>query len=491
MIKKMKSIQSKNITPTNSNHFPFFQKESGNNFFNGNGKSFFNSNAIQAKLIVDRPDDPYEKEADAMADKIVERNKTFDHSKNYSTSFFNGSNTFLQRECSNCEQEEKLQKKENENEQDSPRDERLRKPIFENEAKRTELIQPITNGTLIQRAEKGEEACARYEKGEVEKSHTEKGYLDKDAFFPTAMSLISKPGELIIADFGVDWGSVKDSAKSDPFLQSWIQAFEDNPDYSLEIRGYSDCTGVERHNEFLRKRRATKIFQLLNKSRSRVISYIAAPSTDYLVGNEDAGSRAINRGVAIRFSRSFAYPPDTIEVDKPKPPKPKPKTPIETPGTQDCDTQQVEALARGFTLAKKMVHAALGEFDNDALLEKYFGKDALAHRYHIEANFVEISSGLNWDPTFECEEAGSFWCKGAVARTVPVVGWHIHICPSAIAKGDDYLARTIVHEAAHAFAFLFIPDNLCEGGWPSSKSTEDAETNADCYGEFAGDALKI
>jgi len=126
--------------------------------------------------------------------------------------------------------------------------------------------------------------------------------------------------------------------------------------------------------------------------------------------------------------------------------------------------------------------------DDENLLAKYFGKDAVDHRYHIKANFAEILGGLNWGPTFECEDADSWWCDGAYARVLPIIGLHIHICPSAIARGDDFLARTLIHEAAHGFAFLFGED-ICEGGCPPSMDTEDAESNADSYGEFAGDAL--
>ena len=72
-VKKMKSTQSKNITTANSNHSPFFQKESSNNFFEKNNNPFFNASSIQAKLTVNQPNDPYEKEAAAMADKVVQR----------------------------------------------------------------------------------------------------------------------------------------------------------------------------------------------------------------------------------------------------------------------------------------------------------------------------------------------------------------------------------------------------------------------------------
>src|SRR6185437_10045122 len=106
----MKSIQSKNSTPANSNHSPFFQKESGHSLFVKNEKPFFNASPIKAKLTVNQPNDPYEKEADAMADRVVQRlsNKSFADS-NYSTPFFKKPDSTVQRKCAACEQEEKLQ----------------------------------------------------------------------------------------------------------------------------------------------------------------------------------------------------------------------------------------------------------------------------------------------------------------------------------------------------------------------------------------------
>lgn len=353
-----------------------------------------------------------------------------------------------------------------------------------------DVFHQSSSSNVLQKKTAEKAQCPSYETGELEKSRTQKGHLANDVFIPSTMSLINRQGDLIIADFGVNWGSVKESTRNDPVFQQWINAFENNPEYSLEITGYSDCSGFELYNDFLRKRRAKKVFQLLDKARARVNSVSAAPENEYLIDNADAPSRAINRGVAIHFTRTFSYQPDIIDVDKPKPkPKPKTKPQTEKVDTEDCDKSQVDALSRAMPLAKKMVRAALGEIENEHLMKKYFGKDAMKHRYHIKQNFVSILDGLKWGPTFECEDSDSWWCDGAVARVIPIVGLNIHICPAAIANGDDYLARTLVHEAGHGFAFIFIPDDLCEGGWTGS--TTDAEDNADCYGEFAGEALKL
>ncbi len=146
------------------------------------------------------------------------------------------------------------------------------------------------------------EDCAKYEPNEIKDSRTQQGHLSTDVFLGS-MSQLNKKDHIVIADFGVDRGSVKDSAKAEPFLQQWIDTFENDPDYWLEIEGYSDCVGVEHHNDDLRHRRATKVFQLFDKARSRVRFHKAAPANEYLLDNGDVLRRSINRGVTIHFGK--------------------------------------------------------------------------------------------------------------------------------------------------------------------------------------------
>ena len=154
----MKSIQSKTSKPANSNHLPFFQKESNN--YLTNEKPFFNASPIYAKLNVNQPNDPYEKEADAMADRVVQRlsNKSFADS-NYSTPFFKKPDSTVQRKCAACEQEEKLQKKEDDDESDLLKGNLQKKPIFESNA------EPPDDDENVQRK------CAGCEKEDGKKLH--------------------------------------------------------------------------------------------------------------------------------------------------------------------------------------------------------------------------------------------------------------------------------------------------------------------------------
>ena len=63
---------TRNATPVQrqADQSPFFSRKEDAGFF-GDKKNFFPSATIQAKLSVSSPDDPQEKEADAMADKVM------------------------------------------------------------------------------------------------------------------------------------------------------------------------------------------------------------------------------------------------------------------------------------------------------------------------------------------------------------------------------------------------------------------------------------
>jgi hypothetical protein len=298
---------------------------------------------------------------------------------------------------------------------------------------------------------------------------------------PSIVAYITSPEiGYLITNFNIGDSKLKTSAKLEPHWSSMIRMIAQTGT-EWKIWGLSDCHGTERLNTTLREKRAASIRAALPAAAAtHIVETSGASLEDCITDNENMIAREWNRSVLITpTKRQQDFPPETIDV----------KSPLEKPDTEDCDKNQLDALARAFPTAKKMVRASLSVLDDDNLMKKYFGKDAHAHRFHIKKNFVEILNGLDIGPTFECEKADSWWCDGAVARVLPILGENIHICPSAIARGNDYLARTIVHEAAHRYAWIFIPDELCAGGWPSSGDTTDAEDNADCYGEFAGDAL--
>ncbi len=148
----MECLQSKNTAPANFNHSPF-QKESTNNFFSNSKKPFFKASPIQAKLTVNQPGDIYEKEADAMADKVVQRLSDPASIQTKSFSSIGAVTPFVQKKCAACEQEEKLQKKEEE-EVEEKENKFQRKPIFESNA------EPPDDEKSIQRK------CAECEKDE-------------------------------------------------------------------------------------------------------------------------------------------------------------------------------------------------------------------------------------------------------------------------------------------------------------------------------------
>ncbi|MBY5956702.1 DUF4157 domain-containing protein [Membranicola marinus] len=126
---------------------PFFQKEGQDSFFSKSHEttsSFFHSTPVQTKLTIGRPNDKYEVEADAMADKVVQR---LDHPGMVQTKPAPSKilTPPVQRKCSTCEEEEKVQKEEDE----SHEEEIQRKAIFEsNEPPPEKVIQRVCAGCL-------------------------------------------------------------------------------------------------------------------------------------------------------------------------------------------------------------------------------------------------------------------------------------------------------------------------------------------------------
>lgn len=139
-----------------------------------------------------------------------------------------------------------------------------------------------------------ESKCIGYRPGEIQISKTAKGHLEADVRL-TARGLE-------IADFSVDWRSVKTSTQQEQLLKDWLIKFDTNPDYRLRIVGYSDCVGKEKNNKLLRDGRAKRVYELLGKgARSRTIFVGSASPSVYLADNSNAEGRARNRGVVIEF----------------------------------------------------------------------------------------------------------------------------------------------------------------------------------------------
>jgi hypothetical protein len=314
-----------------------------------------------------------------------------------------------------------------------------------------------------------EEECPRREPGEDSKSRRE----------PMLVEYITSPEVgYLITNFDIGKSKLKASARSAANWPTLINALS-KAGSQWEIVGLSDCHGDDTLNTSIRQQRADAVRAAL-PAAAHVVSSSGAKLHDCITGNDNRTARQWNRAVLVRQTVTpVDFPGEVLEV----------KDPAEKANTEDCDKPQRDALARALPLAKKMVRAALDALDDKHLLRKYFGKDAFAHRFHIKQNFVAIKNGLNGGPIFECEEADSWLCEGSVAYVIGPFGENIHLCAQAFTKDIDFLARTIVHEAAHGYAWVFFPDTLCTGGCPSSMDTTDAEDNADSYGEFAGDAL--
>jgi len=137
----MKVVQTKPATTTAKKNTPFFNTETGQGFFSpesNHDAAFFkpqNTNApIQAKLNVGAPDDHYEHEADAVADKVVQRLSDPVSIQRKPATPVSRITPLIQNKSANTDRDEKLQKKEDDEDLGSVKEKIQRKPIFESNA---------------------------------------------------------------------------------------------------------------------------------------------------------------------------------------------------------------------------------------------------------------------------------------------------------------------------------------------------------------------
>ena len=124
----MKTTDNITSTTARQNHKstsePFFQKEGHSSFFSNTiveEQPFF-----QPKLTIGKPNDKYEREADAKADEVVRQLSNGEAPKKTNGHSTSVNSTAVQAKCAECEKEEQVSKKE---------DRVFQKPIFESNTK--------------------------------------------------------------------------------------------------------------------------------------------------------------------------------------------------------------------------------------------------------------------------------------------------------------------------------------------------------------------
>jgi hypothetical protein len=142
---EMKASEHKSTATASANRQsqPFFSK-GGRDMAEIGPDHFFNRSPVQAKLTVGQPNDTYEKEADAMADQVVQR-LSVDNSVQTKPQIGFSYTPFVQMKCDACEKEEKLQKKEDIPEKEEDKSNLQLKPIFESAGR------PVEEQANIQR----------------------------------------------------------------------------------------------------------------------------------------------------------------------------------------------------------------------------------------------------------------------------------------------------------------------------------------------------
>lgn len=243
-----KTNQPSTVAQQKTQQQPFFKKAEEGSFFGSNEQLSFFRHPVQAKLDVSHPEDPLEKEADAMADHVmrmpVQQNSAsnFDRSK---TSFFSPrplTKLNIQRECTSCEKE-KLNRKEEKPEAEEKMINRKENSFFEG-------LNHLENS--VQRK------CTECEKEEKMQKKSDSTPQTASPNIESNLSSSKGPGsplphntrEQMESSFGIDFSNVRIHTGSNAVQLSKdlnAQAFTRGNDIYFNSGKYDDSSNSGKH----------------------------------------------------------------------------------------------------------------------------------------------------------------------------------------------------------------------------------------------------
>jgi outer membrane protein OmpA-like peptidoglycan-associated protein len=340
------------------------------------------------------------------------------------------------------------------------------------------------------------EDCPPREPGEAQRAHA--GPM---VFLPKLSDPTSGEQGVLIANFDSGSSAIKPNLHHTIYWKDFLKKIASNHS-RWKLLGFTDCQGKESFNKNLREQRAEAVFNVLPKAlQSQITSREGALIYDCITENGNAADRTLNRSVALILESSVAeFGAEDMNVSRPR----------KEPDTEGCSDDQRRRLAYAYPLAERMIDNAIEVIsdmekgsEEEALLIKYFGKDAFSHRLHIKHGFVDtLRQWKKKGPTYPyvCVKQGSGECEKpddlGYVESFGLPGWpwgpkgDIHICGNAFKLNDIKLATVLIHETSHRLDWT-THDEYCgmEANLGCNLDTITAENNADSYAQFAREAF--
>ena len=119
---------------------------------------------------------------------------------------------------------------------------------------------------------------------------------------------------LLVANFSVGRGDLKRDLQNHPTWANFWGQMVVNPHIRWEVLGFSDCQGDDSRNELLRWERAIAVNNALpQQARDQVNRFAAAPQADCMAPNGDEQGRMHNRSALIRQTTTeYSFPEHTV-----------------------------------------------------------------------------------------------------------------------------------------------------------------------------------
>jgi len=168
----------------------------------------------------------------------------------------------------------------------------------------THVVQQRASGARLQR----QAACPARASGEVARSRTSAGILTNDVVFTASAR------RLDIGDFAVNSANLPPGATDSPDWQRAMSLIAGDPSIRVAVTGFTDCAGSDSENLALRRQRTQSVIAAMPAAaRGKILFAFTFTTTDFLDTNATQEGRARNRAVRVTFTS--APPPGQDPCD--------------------------------------------------------------------------------------------------------------------------------------------------------------------------------
>jgi outer membrane protein OmpA-like peptidoglycan-associated protein len=283
------------------------------------------------------------------------------------------------------------------------------------------------------------EECPPREDGERRKARR------GDMVFLQLDDILSTGERALVANFDIGKATIKGNLARSEYWMKFLEDMETSRSH-WELLGFTDCEGGDEENQGLRAKRAAAVVDAIPaRLRPQIVSQRAAPATQCVTENDNAGDRTLNRSVAFMYhsvATDFEAEDVPVDVSKPK-----------FVCGPDVTREVVKAVNEADTLFKSWTDAQRGKACN-ALIDPFAGASCswdiveLHNNGWISADYQPKQCATKGAKPKKCGETVQIedTCHHSGAANYVIFGKMMRLCSDHLKSGDhsEYDMKTLI-----------------------------------------------